>query len=96
MNHGSVEAVKLRLTKDSKYPDGMRCAMRIQAPEGKRLLIRIENLDIEGTQESLCQGGDYMQFFDGPTESSIIHPGKYFFSIETYFPFILSNSQVSR
>ncbi|XP_045194871.2 uncharacterized protein LOC123550504 [Mercenaria mercenaria] len=74
LNHGNAESVKLRLTKSAKYLDGMRCAMRIQAPEGKRLVIRIENLDVDGSQEALCQGGDYLQFFDGPSESSIIHP----------------------
>ncbi|XP_060557777.1 uncharacterized protein LOC132718166 [Ruditapes philippinarum] len=74
LNHGNAESVRLRLTKSSKYLDGMRCAMRIQAPEGKRLVIHIENLDIDGKQEVLCQGGDYIQFFDGPSESSIIHP----------------------
>ena len=72
--------------------DGMRCAMRIQAPEGKRLVIHIENLDIDGRQEALCQGGDYVQFFDGPSESSIIHPGWFpFLNIYNYMPICLIN-----
>lgn len=77
LNYGSIEAVKLSLTKMTKYPSGMRCAMRIQAPEGKRLIVRIEALDIQGTQSTLCQDGDYLQIFDGPTESSITHQGAY-------------------
>lgn len=54
----------------------MRCAMRIQAPEGKKLVVRIENIDIMGTQDSMCQDGDFLQIFDGPSESSISHPGQ--------------------
>ncbi|KAL4234187.1 hypothetical protein ACF0H5_005840 [Mactra antiquata] len=74
LNYGSVEALRLRLTKTLTYPDGMRCAMRIQAPEGKKLVVRIEKIDIMGTQDSSCQDGDFLQVFDGPSESAISHP----------------------
>lgn len=75
LNFGTIEAVSLKLTKMTKYPSGIRCAMRIQAPEGKQLILRIEMLDIQGSQASSCQDGDYLQTFDGPTESSITHQG---------------------
>lgn len=75
LNFGTIESVRLKLTQATKYPDGIRCAMRIQAPEGKQLIMRIEMLDIQGSQASLCQDGDYLQVFDGPTESSMTHQG---------------------
>jgi len=77
LNFGTIESVKLKLTKSAKYTDGMRCAMRIQAPEGKKLIMRIEKLEIQGGQGPLCQGGDYLQVFDGATESAMTHAGRY-------------------
>lgn len=75
LNHGSVESVRLSLTKQPQYPDNMKCAMRIQAPEGKRLLVRFEMFNVQGSQTTMCQNGDNLQIFDGPTESSMTHQG---------------------
>ncbi|KAH3775790.1 hypothetical protein DPMN_177198 [Dreissena polymorpha] len=35
LNQGSVETVRLRLTKAPNYPDAMFCAMRVQGARGK-------------------------------------------------------------
>ncbi|KAH3775820.1 hypothetical protein DPMN_177227 [Dreissena polymorpha] len=70
LNQGSVETVRLRLTKAPNYPDAMFCAMRVQAPEGKKLLLRFREFNVQGSQDALCQDGDYLQLFDGPTEES--------------------------
>ena len=85
LNYGAVEAVRLLLTKNQKYPDGMRCRMIIQAPEGKRLSVRIEDFDLDasavyqnnqnnpnaGLMQQQCANGDYALFYDGPDETSL-------------------------
>ena len=90
LNYGGVEVVRLLLTKSEKYPDGMRCRMIIQAPEEKRLLMRIEDFDLDANTvfqnnqnnpsaqitPQQCGNGDYALLYDGPDENSLPLLGK--------------------
>ena len=104
LNYGGVEVVRLHLSKDKKYPDGMRCRMIIQAPEGKRLMMMIEDLDLDantvfrnnqnmntGAQitSQACGNGDYALFIDGSDENGLPLLGMLFNKIMVYMRTII-------
>ena len=97
LNYGGVEVVRLHLTRSEKYPDGMRCRMIIQAPEGKRLMMVIEKLDLDANSELQnnqntntgsqmmtqgCGNGDYAVFIDGSAENGMPLLGMVFYMIK--------------
>ena len=86
LNYGGVEVVRLHLTRETNYPDGMRCRMIIQAPEGKRLMMVIEDLNLDADSviqnnqntniggqlmTTECGNGDYAVFIDGAAENGM-------------------------
>ena len=81
LDFGSVEAVKLKLTKALSYPDGMQCTMRVQAPPGKKLHMGIQRFDVKGLPDLMCQSGDYVQFIDGPNGQSRVVQGESFYTL---------------
>lgn len=70
---GNIPAGRLAVTRRSKYRSTFSCDVTIIAPEQRRLVIVFREMDIE--MEALCDD-DFVQFFDGPTRSSPIVPGK--------------------
>ncbi|KAK3590994.1 hypothetical protein CHS0354_020353 [Potamilus streckersoni] len=76
MNYGSIEAVRIHLTKSKRYGENMGCSMRVEAPEGKLLIIRFEDFDVRGIPDLMCQSGDFVEIFDGSSEiAAPILPG---------------------
>ncbi|KAL3858776.1 hypothetical protein ACJMK2_009029 [Sinanodonta woodiana] len=76
MNYGSIEAVRIHLTKGRRYGDNLGCSMRVEAPEGKLLIIKFEDFDVRGIPDLMCQSGDFVEFFDGSSEiAAPILPG---------------------
>ena len=73
MKREDADSVLLKLTKLERYDRNTECVMRLMAPENKRLMIKIESLDIQW--EHNCTH-DYLQMFDGASVNDGLIDGK--------------------
>ena len=68
-----ADSIQLQFTKSERYENDMDCVLRIMAPENKRLIIKIDRLDIQW--EENCSA-DYLQMFDGTSLNGDVIDGK--------------------
>ena len=71
-----ADSIQLQFTKSERYENDMDCVLRIMAPENKRLIIKIDRLDIQW--EENCSA-DYLQMFDGTSLNGDVIDGKKWF-----------------
>ena len=74
MTREDADSVQVKMTKlETGYDKNIDCVLRIMAPENKRLVIKINELDIQWEQN--CSA-DYLQIFDGASFNDGVIDGK--------------------
>ena len=73
MSEEDADSVRLHLTKSERYGQNMDCVLRLMAPENKRLVIKVDTLNVQWEQD--C-GADFLQMFDGTSLNGVVVEGK--------------------
>ena len=73
---GSYSQVRVQLTRYTRYDPNMRCELFLTTNYGSRMMVYIDNLDIEKDRFAGCHY-DYLEVDDGSTTQYPYIAGKY-------------------